>query len=154
MVGPRCVLESGQFYATREIPDFRTCFQILFELDWHWSSKQDSRPWKPKLATLSSFWKWPCYRLVIGWFRYKTQIPFCISTINSHLYTKTLWTLTWEILTQLMQTRQCFKLSHKVKGQTKTSEVQFLWVKTSSVDIYSYLQIPKSSRRAWGSQLW
>ena len=63
--------ESGQFYATREIPIFWTCFQILCELTWYWSYKR-FKTLKIQTGTLSSFWKWPCYRLVIGWFRYQT----------------------------------------------------------------------------------
>ena len=89
MVGHLCVLRSGQFYATREIPIFERVFKFyanLIDID-HPNKIQD--PENPNLQRYLRFENDPA----IGWSLVGSGTntnTFCISTINSHLYTKTL----------------------------------------------------------------
>ena len=140
--------ESGQFYATREIPIFERVFKFysnLIDID-HPNKIQD--PENPNLQRYLRFENDPA----IGWslvgsgtkhkylLYFNNQFPFVHQNfVNINLGT----------LTQLMQTHQCFKLSHKVRGKLRHQKFNSLQVKDFICRyLLSYLQISKSSRCA------
>ena len=80
--------ESGQFYATREIPIFERVFKFyanLIDID----HPNKFKTLKIKLAIIFVL---KMTLLSVGHWLVQVQNTntFCISTINSHLYTKTL----------------------------------------------------------------